>query len=386
MLPPAHAAALHHLDSHDTETGETIRRCRRSSMVSCCKTPRHYVRAGSSLALLLCIAIPAAGTVKRNDTVVMKNGDRLTGDVKKMENGLLYIDTVYVSGSVGVDWNQVERIESTATYQVTLINGKRVTGKIEKAVSDEGRKDFVVRKPGGDQRYSSAEIASIDSEKPGFWHQLKGSIDSGYSFTSGNAQTSTTTDANATYTTKNWSAAARLDTSFSGQSGASKTNKIEGQFSGERFLSRNSFLVGIADFLHSSQQDLDLRTTIGGGYGRYWIRTANTNLGWLSGVVYANEHFSTASTQPRDHNVEALLGLQYDSHKFNLGDFHSQTLLFPGLSDTGRVRVTTNNSLTINLVNNFHVTFSFWDNFDSRPPATAKRNELGVSSGIGWSF
>jgi putative salt-induced outer membrane protein YdiY len=355
-------------------------------MFSCCKTPRNYVRAGSSLAMLLCIAMPAAGTVKRHDTVVMKNGDRLTGDVKKMENGLLYIDTVYVSGSVGVDWNQVERIESTATYRVTLINGKRVTGKIEKATSNEGEKNFVVRKPSGDQRYSSTEIASIDSEKPTFWRQLKGSIDSGSSFTSGNGQTSITTDANATYTTKNWSTATRLDTSFSGQSGASKTNRIEGQFSEARFLSRNSFLIGIVDFLHSSQQDLDLRTTIGGGYGRYWIRTANTNLGWLSGVVYTNEHFSTASSQPRNDNVEALLGLQYDSHKFNLGDFHSQMLLFPGLSDTGRVRMTTNNSLTINLVNNFHLTFSFWDNYDSRPPTTAKRNELGVSSGIGWSF
>jgi putative salt-induced outer membrane protein YdiY len=355
-------------------------------MFSCCKTPRNCVRAGSSLAMLLFIAMPAAGTVKRNDTVVMKNGDRLTGEVKKMENGLLYIDTVYISGSVAVDWNQVERIESTATYQVTLINGKRLTGKIEKAVSAEGEKNFFVRKPSGDQRYSSTEIANIDSEKPSFWRQLKGSIDSGYSFTSGNSQSSLTTNAKTKYTTENWSAATLLDTSFGGQSGASKTNKIEGQFAAERFLSRNSFLVGIADFLHSSQQDLDLRTTAGGGYGRYWIRTPNTSLGWLSGVVYTHEHFSTASSQARNDNVEALLGLQYDSHKFNLGDFHSQTLLFPGLSDTGRFRMTTNNSLTVKLVNNFHLTFSFWDNFDSRPPTTAKRNELGISSDIGWSF
>jgi hypothetical protein len=57
------------------------------------------------------------------------------------------------------------------------------------------------------------------------------------------------------------------------------------------------------------------------------------------------------------------------------------------MSDSGRIRLTTNNSLTIALPNNFHLTFSFWDNFDRRPKiATAKGNELGVSSGIGWSF
>jgi hypothetical protein len=46
----------------------------------------------------------------------------------------------------------------------------------------------------------------------------------------------------------------------------------------------------------------------------------------------------------------------------------------------------TNNALTIKLRNNFSLVSSFWDNFDSRPPATARRNELGISSGIGWAF
>jgi hypothetical protein len=50
------------------------------------------------------------------------------------------------------------------------------------------------------------------------------------------------------------------------------------------------------------------------------------------------------------------------------------------------IRATTNNSLVIKLTNNFHFTLSFWDNYDSRPPTTAKKNELGLSSAIGWAF
>jgi hypothetical protein len=79
-------------------------------------------------------------------------------------------------------------------------------------------------------------------------------------------------------------------------------------------------------------------------------------------------------------------GLQYNYVRFNFGDFNSQLLTFPGLTDTGRVRLKTNNSLTIKLRNNFHLAFTFWDNFDSGPPPTAKKNELGISTGIGWSF
>ncbi|MFZ3329951.1 MAG: DUF481 domain-containing protein, partial [Candidatus Acidiferrales bacterium] len=152
------------------------------------------------------------------------------------------------------------------------------------------------------------------------------------------------------------------------------------------YLNRNSYLIALSDFLHSSRQDLILRTTLGAGYGRYLKRTTNSNLSWLAGVVFVNESFDTSAGQPSAQSAEALVGLEYSMIRFDVGEFDSQLLTFPGLSDTGRVRLTTNNSLNIKLRSNFHLAFTFWDNFDSRPPATAKRNELGVSSGIGWSF
>jgi putative salt-induced outer membrane protein YdiY len=227
---------------------------------------------------------------------------------------------------------------------------------------------------------------NIDSKKPTFWRQLQGSIDLGYSFTSGNSQSTLNADTSAAYRTRAWEAATSFDSTFSGQSGASKTNRDDLQSTFTKFLNRNSFLAGLSDFLHSSQQDLNLRTTLGGGYGRFLKRTTNSNLSWLGGFVYVHESFDTTAAQPSDQNVEAVLGLQYSLVRFNFGDFESQTRVFPGLTDAGRLRLTTNNSVTIKLRNNFHLSFTFWDNFDSRPPATAKRNELGISSGIGWSF
>jgi hypothetical protein len=106
----------------------------------------------------------------------------------------------------------------------------------------------------------------------------------------------------------------------------------------------------------------------------------------VGGFVYTNESFNTTAGQPSDQNMEAVVGLQYKFIRFNFGEFNSKLQVFPGLTDAGRVRLKTNNSLTINLRNNFHLAFTFWDNFDSRPPVTAKRNELGISTGIGWSF
>jgi putative salt-induced outer membrane protein YdiY len=342
-------------------------------------------RAFFLAALLTCLCSSARAT--RKDVVVMNNGDRFTGQVKRLQNGLLFVETDYVSGNIGLDWNQVDSVQSTGTFHIVLNNGQRLVGKIEKVSGEKAdRKNFLIHEATGEVRVTSASIVNIDSKKPTFWRQLQGSMDLGYSFTSGNTQSTLNADTSVTYRTTRWEATSSFDSTFSGQSGASKTNREDLQTTFAKFLNGNSSLLALSDFLHSSQQDLNLRTTLGGGYGRYLKRTTNSDLSWLGGIVYIHESFDTTSAQPSDQNIEAVLGLQYKLVRFNFGEFDSQVLTFPGLTDAGRLRVTTNNSLTIKLRNKFHLSFTFWDNFDSRPPVTAKRNELGISSGIGWSF
>ncbi|MGB7752803.1 MAG: DUF481 domain-containing protein [Candidatus Acidiferrales bacterium] len=325
--------------------------------------------------------------VKRHDTIIMKNGDRFTGEVKRLEQGILYIETDYFSGSVGVDWLQVETVKSTATYQVILSGGKRLTGTISKVAAEAAAdKDFTVRAVGNDVPVSGTDVVQIESQKPTFWRQLKGSIDFGYDFTSGNNQSSLSADANAMYTAQHWAAGGSFTAAYSGQTGGTTTNISETQFFGERFLNRNSFVLGLSDFLHSSQQDLQLRTTLGGGYGRYLKRTNQNELRWLIGVDYSQASYQSLMMEPVQKNAELLLGAQYQLFHFDRYTLNSQTLVFPGLSDFGRVRFTSNNTLSVKLSNNFYWNFSFWDNFDSRPPLNAQRNATGLSTGLGWKF
>ena len=335
--------------------------------------------------LLACLCSPAQA--KRKDVVIMNNGDHFTGEVKSLKSGLLYVETDYVFGKIGLDWNQVQSVQSTATYRIVLNNGQRLEGKIERDSGANAKtEDFLIREASEKVEVPSAAVATIDSKKPTFWRQLQGAIDFGYSFTSGNSQTTLDADTSAAYKTPRWEAATSFDSTFGGQSGASKTNRQDLQSTFTKFLNRNSFLVGYSDFLHSSSQDLTLRTILGGGYGRYLKRTTNSSLAWLGGAVFMNESFDTTAGQPSDQNMEAVVGLQYNLRRFNFGELDSQAQAFPGLTDAGRIRLKTNNSLTINLRNNFHLAFTFWDNFDSEPPPTAKKNELGLSSGIGWAF
>jgi Protein of unknown function, DUF481 len=336
-----------------------------------------------AILLLLCSLAEAAG----KDLVTMKNGDHLTGQVKKLESGILYVDLDYVSGSVGVDWLQVDKVESSAGFQVLLRNGERLAGAISKVPENEAPgRDVEVQGRQKQVHAAAPDVVNMELLKRSFWRQLTGSIDFGLGFTSGNNQRQANSDASVGYLNTKWSGSASFTSSFSGQSGSSKTNLVQLQTLDAIFVSRNSFVAALADFLHSSQQDLTLRSTLGGGYGRYLIHTNQNVLGWLAGAVYTHETFTSGTAQTPGQNAEALLGLEYQLFHFNRYNLQSQILTYPGLSDTGRFRTTTKTTFSIKLVNNFHTDFSFWDNFDSRPPSGAKRNELGVSNNIGWTF
>jgi hypothetical protein len=91
-------------------------------------------------------------------------------------------------------------------------------------------------------------------------------------------------------------------------------------------------------------------------------------------------------TQPTQQNVELLLGVQSQLFHFDRYALQSQFLTFPGITDFGHIRFTANTMLTVKLSNNFHLNFSFGDNFDSRPPLSAQKNATGLSTGLDWPF
>ena len=346
-----------------------------------------FPRVTRLCAITLLVFTCREGFAKFTDDIVMSNGNHLTGRIRKMEYGVLYIEAEYWTGSVGVDWFRVKTIDSTAQFQITFKNGTRVNGTLQKTFYGQVAKpDFTVRTDRDVIHAFSRDVVDIQSQKTSFWRQLTGSIDFGASYTSGNNQTAVNSNADASYISTRWFGGGSFTSSLSGQSGSTQTNLLHGQNLNGLFLSRNTFLMSLIDFLHSSQQDLDLRTTAGTGYGRYWVRTNRTFLLWLAGIVYTNENFFPSAGQPIKNNCEGVLGTQYQLFRFARYRLQSQFLAYPGLSDLGRVRFTTKTTFHLKLTNNFYASVSFWDNFDSRPPFNAKGNELGISNSIGWTF
>lgn len=75
----------------------------------------------ASISTLLLLIAPKADAVA--DTLRMQNGDRLTGTVRNMENGVLRLETAY-AGTLPVSWAKIEEVETRKPMRILLENGR----------------------------------------------------------------------------------------------------------------------------------------------------------------------------------------------------------------------------------------------------------------------
>ncbi len=337
-----------------------------------------------TVALLLLLASPIFAK-RKDDVVVMENGDHFTGEIKGLQHGELLFKSDYMTDSVHLDWKRVKQLESKDTYIVTLQNGGRVIGKIAQAGGAAGE-EFQVIARARTVRVKAPEVIAIQQREVSFWNQLTGSVNYGLSFSSGNSSTNSSLGASVAYYTAQNSVYLSTTSQFDSQSNATNTNRFTFDSRYGHQITERWLAGGIVALLKSNQQDLDLRASFGGVIGRRLVQTDRTSLLLMGGAVYSHErYFPQAGSAPAS-NAEALAGLTFSTFRFKTVDINSQTLVFPSLSDPGRVRLASQSNLEIELLRNFFWNFQFYENFDSRPPVVAPRNDLGVTTSVGWKF
>jgi len=120
--------------------------------------------------------------------------------------------------------------------------------------------------------------------------------------------------------------------------------------------------------------------------GRGVIVTDRTNLSIASGMVITRERYEAALGVAPATNAEALVGVDFHTFRFKTTDITSRFVVYPSITVPGRVRMDLDTNLRIELVKDFFWGLNLFDNFDSRPPVSARKNDLGISTSFGWKF
>jgi hypothetical protein len=333
---------------------------------------------------------PPAAAGPKTDVLYMKNGDRMTVEIKTMDAGALYVSLDYVDGTIAVEWSRIARVESTRLFLVEMDDGSVFNGHI--AITPiEGTDSVVVDitvEDGTHRSFEKSRIAGLSSTAESFWGRLNGNLSSGVSFTKGNQTTTYNISSNVNYPRPRWSAAVGFNSNLSSTSGTNTSTRNQLNLSGAHLMRWNNwFYTGFAGALQSAEQQIDLQTSLGGGFGRFLKKTSNVRASLVGGLVWQATSYNASVTTT---SSQSMLGLMLLGN-MNLVQFKRQSLTLsanaiPSLSEPGRFYFNTNASYFLKLFGAVNWNLSFYGNWDTRPPPGTSGSDYGLNSGLSWTF
>jgi len=355
---------------------------------------RTLLSAFPSTFLAFAFLALTAAPVLHADTVVLKNGDRLTGTAVKLDGGKLTFKTAYAD-AIAIAWDQVTSLTTTEALVLPTPKGNFAVTGIER--TDAG---LVVTTASGPSTLAAADVSVLrnaadekayeDSLHPGWGHAWAGAANVSFALAHGNANTATFgAGMAAARTTKNDKTSLYVNSLYSKNSNAipqTSANTTGGGIRYDHNLNPKVFFFVSGDFLADALQDLDLRSIIGGGMGYHAIKAPKQNLDLFGGLVWTHENYSaTATGTPSSVNSFAALDLgeQY-SRKLGANSlFTEQATVYPDLNELSNVQVTFNSTFSTKLAKMFNWVTTFSDNYTSFPPAGTLDNDVILTTGLG---
>ena len=352
--------------------------------------PRGQICASQLLLCFLCVSTFASPTLakRKDDVVIMKNGDKMTGEIKQLYHGILYFKSGYMNSSVELDWNEVATLQSQDHYIIRLTSGTRLTSPIERSLEKgTGKDEFTVQAASHAMVLNPRQVIEIQQAEGSIWKQMNGDADFGFNYTSGSNPTTLSSSANITYQGNKNVVALSTSSQFSSQTNAPNTFRFTFDTQYQRFFARRWYGFGVFDYLKSDQQDLDWRTTYGAGFGRDMVRTDRSVFQLFGGMDYSHEqYFPSSGVNNSKNSLEGLVGARYATFRFKTLDLSWDGTMYPSITDSPRIRLVTNGNLKIELIKDLFWSFRVYENYDTHPPVNAPKNDFGVTTSLGYRF
>src|SRR6187431_697612 len=265
----------------------------------------------------------------QKDSLVLKNGDVIVGEIKSMDKGVLTIETDYSKNDFKVEWTGIKEIYSKSHFLVTLKNGQRINGTVESA--EAGKKIIINGDDGSKTETTLEEMVFLKGLKSDFWSRAYASIDLGLSFTKANNLRQYNVRSKFGYLADKWQTDIFYDDTRSKQDSVAETKRTEGGIAAKYFLQKDWYLAASLNFLSNTEQALDLRTTGKLGAGKYLIQTNQKYWGLSGGVSLNSESF----TNDKPSQTSTELYFASELNLFDMKDFSlfNSIYVYKSLSD-----------------------------------------------------
>ena len=332
-----------------------------------------------ALGILAVAAIPAFA--QKTDVVKLVNGDTLTCEIKLLDRGRLEVSTDHL-GTVNIEWDKVASVTSKRLFRVETTDGLRLLGSL--ATPASGQLDVI--QEADTVTTTALDVVFIAPIERRFWQQLDGAFNLGLSYTQSSGVAQLNFGANATHRRANAQWTASASSYLTAESDGDNTSRHALDLLGVRYFRQRSLWLLQGGFMRNEELGYKLRGTISGGIGQFLVHTNRA-------ILVVGGGLSTSREVPVDgdstQELEALIAARqsyftYDTPKTNVS---MGVALYPSLTQWGRVRIEFNGQANREIVKDFTVGFTIYNSYDSQPPSEgARKNDVGLSLTIGWTF
>ena len=312
------------------------------------------------------------------DRIVLRNGDRITGEIISMEENMLKVKTFY-AGKIMIQWEDV----------ASIVAQKPLSVEIREKEHDSVTDDFptimrlTVNSLTGKEGIPLERVERINVPK----YRYTGTTDIGGNRTEGNTDT---TAFNASAETTIWSRRHRLDLSgkyaFSQADGIDTANNARGTLRYDYFLTKRLFVTA-SEFLEQDQlQELDLRSTSGVGIGYQVIDTPVHRLSGYIGPAFVYEQFRQ-SQATKTSTFTWDIEWEFELFTDHLRAFHKQAGFRDVAGDRNdALRWIAEQGLRITLHADLYLKLAYDFRFNSDPAPGRKKSDQAFIWGVGYQF
>lgn len=334
------------------------------------------------IRLILLFPIIQGLQAQKNDTIYLFNGDRITGELKKFEYGLLFLKTDGME-TVNIKFDRIYTMYSTKQFEFRTNTGQRYFGILLNSVVPGKVSIVTINDTVTVALWNIVQITSIKNK---FLQKIDGSADLGLSFTKASDVFQYNLNVSATYRTTNYSTRFDLSSILSEADKKVSRNNDAG-VNVTRYLPGKWFANIETKGQQNTELDLEYRFQAGLGGGYDLVRTNSHRLYGMAGVVTNQE--KTIDSALVSENVELLASMQYKWFRYSHPkiDITTGFNLYPSLTTKGRIRFEYDLTAKIEILKDVFFSVTFYENFDKNPSSeSSAKNDWGVITSIGYTF
>jgi hypothetical protein len=334
------------------------------------------------LLSLLCLLMAAPAFAAKTDIVVLTNGDKVTGEIKRLEAGLLEFSTDTM-GTVNIEWRFIRQIISGKTQSVETTGGRRLVGRMQKPEEGEG---LLLESVRGSIELAPEDVVAVWPVEATFWDRADLDVSAGYDYARSTNISNFNLSADFRHRTEDrvtdFVMRANVNTQQSGKD--QRRAELSGQHS--KLLPNLRYRTWFAKVETNEALGVNLRVYGGGGIGKYLVKTNNSQWQVTAGLLATHEKPDEGDDS---NNVEALGNLRYRYFRFADPERSVDTTLtiFPSVTDLGRVRADFRTTFKLEFWSDLFWALDFYANYDSDPITEgAEELDYGVVTSVGYSF